>query len=397
MKAAPLAEFVAIAAAMISLVALSIDAMLPALPDIGQEFALSDNNDQQLVITLLFLGLGIGQLVYGPMSDATGRKPAIYTGFFIFFIGTVICLFAPTFYLMLVGRFLQGLGAASPRIVMMAVIRDRFQGTTMAQVMSFIMAVFILIPALAPLMGQGILLLGSWHMIFLVILIYGFVTLTWFALRQPETLAPENRNGLTPRDFLTGIKFIAGEKLTVGAILVMGMVFGGFVGYLGSAQQIFVDHYQTGKAFPFYFAMIALAIGFASIVNSKLVVRYGVNSVSMSALIIQTILSAIMLPIFILVFQNHPPLWLFLTYCLPLFFSLGLQFGNLNALAMKPLGHIAGLGASVCGAVSTTLAVPVGTLVGQAYDGTPVPLTAAFLVFGIVGSLIFYRLCREND
>lgn len=398
MKSPKMAEFVGLAAMMISLVALSIDAMLPALPDIGSEFQLTDMNDQQLVITVLFLGLGLGQLIYGPLSDAVGRKPAIYSGFVLFFIGSVLCLFATDYTSMLAGRFLQGMGAASPRIVMMAVIRDRFQGDAMAQVMSFIMAVFILVPALAPLLGQGVMMLfGSWHTIFVAIAMYGLLALLWFGFRLPETLAPENRRRLTPHDFGAGLSFIFRQKLSVGAMLVMGMVFGGFVGYLGSAQQIFVDHYQTGKAFPFYFAGLALAIGLASVANARLVMHWGAHRVSMAALLIQTLLSAIAVVVFILMYNQSPPLWLYMVYGFPLFFCLGLQFGNLNALAMKPLGQVAGLGASVCGAVSTTLAVPVGTFVGQAYNGTPTPLTVAFLFFGLAGSVLFYCLCGEDE
>lgn len=397
MKTASFAEFIGLAAMMISIVALSIDAMLPALPAIALDFSLTDQNDQQLVISMLFLGLGIGQLLYGPLSDSSGRKPAIYAGFTTFIVGSLFCLFAPTFEYMLIGRFLQGLGAASPRIVTMAIIRDRFEGARMAQVMSFIMAVFILVPALAPLLGQAILLLGSWHMIFIAILIFGISALMWFALRQPETLAPENRNPLNLVELGRGLRFIAQQKTTVGATLTMGLMFGGFVGYLSSAQQIFVDHYQTGAAFPFYFALLALAIGIASIANTRLVLRFGIIRVCLVALTLQTLLSAGMLTLFITQYQHQPPLWLFLLYCFPLFFCLGLQFGNLNALAMKPLGKVAGLGASVAGAASTTLAVPVGTVVGHAYDGTPTPLTIGFLCFGLAGGLLFKWLCIDSE
>lgn len=389
------AEFVSLAAMLISLVALSIDSMLPALPAIAAEFSLPDINDQQYVITSLFLGLGIGQLIYGPLSDSIGRKRPIYAGISLFILGSALCINADNFNIMLLGRFLQGLGASSARIVTLAIIRDRFEGAAMARVMSFVMAVFILIPALAPLLGQSILLFADWHMIFVAILLYSLITLAWFGIRLDETLLPEKRQPLNVHNLLEGLKFVFRQPLSMGAIAVTGLMFGGFVAYLSNAQQIFVDVYDTGAAFPFYFALLALAIGVAALVNARIVTRLGIAKVCLLGLICQSVLSLVMLALFILVFDNHPPLWLFMLYCFPLFFFLGLQFGNLNALAMQPLGHIAGLGASVGGALSTTLAVPMGAVVGQLYDGTPIPLTLGFLTFGVLGLMIFKRFCMQ--
>ena len=401
MKQIRVGEFVALAAMLISLVALSIDAMLPALPAIAADLSVADSNDQQYIITSLFLGLGVGQLIYGPLSDSVGRKGPIYAGIVFFVAGSLLCILAPSFQILLLGRFLQGLGGSSARIVTIAIVRDRFEGNAMARVMSFIMAVFILVPALAPLLGQSILLLGDWHMIFVAILVFALVAVTWFALRLDESLLAEKRNPLSIRSLLNGITFILRQPVSVGAILVMGLMFGGFVAYLSTAQQIFVDVYDTGTDFPLYFALLALAIGAASILNARIVVRLGIAKVCLLALIGQCVLTLAMLVASALFYQNDPPLWLFMLYCVPLFFCLGVQFGNMNALAMLPLGNIAGLGASFAGAVSTTMAVPLGALVAHQYDGSPTPLIVSFLAFGICSLVLFRIFCfdggRSND
>lgn len=392
MKEARFGEFIALAATMISLVALTIDVMLPALPAIALEFSLTDPNDQQLIVSSLFVGLGVGQLLFGPLSDAIGRRPAIFVGFALFFLGTLICLFTQDYQTVLAGRLLQGLGAASPRIVMLALIRDRFEGPRMAQVLSFVMGVFILVPALAPLLGQLVLLVGSWHLIFVVVGVFGLLGLVWFSARQPETLPATERRPLQLTTLWQGLTVIARERETVIPTLVMSCLFGSFLGYLSSAQQIFAEHYALGALFPFYFAALALCLGLASFLNAKIVVRYGMETVCLIALIAQTLWSAAWLTVFTIGFDYEPPLSAFMIYCGFLLFCQGLQFGNLNALAMKPLGHLAGLGASVIGAVSTILAVPVGVAIGQAYDGTPIPLVSGFVVFGTVGLASFSYL-----
>ncbi|MEE2729415.1 MAG: multidrug effflux MFS transporter [Pseudomonadota bacterium] len=397
MKHSAGAEFVALAAMMISLVALSIDSMLPALPTIAAEFSLADPNDQQYIITSVFLGLSIGQLIYGPLSDAFGRKGPIYLGIGVFVVGSVLCLLAPTYELLLVGRFLQGLGASSARIVTMAIVRDRFEGAAMARVMSFVMAVFIFVPALAPLLGQGILLFGDWHLIFAFILLYGVVALLWFGLRLEESLPVARRHRLSIKSLWQGTRFIFQQPVSVIAILISGLLFSGFVAYLSNAQQILGELYQTGDAFALYFALLALGIGLASLVNARIVSRLGILRVCLLALTLQCALTLAMLVLSVWLYDQVPPLWLFMLYCFPLFFCLGLQFGNINALAMQPLGNIAGLGASVSGAVSTMIAVPLGAVVGQHYNGTPVPLVASFLVFGSVGLVALVWLSKHME
>ncbi|MCB9077106.1 MAG: multidrug effflux MFS transporter [Anaerolineaceae bacterium] len=380
-------EFVVLMALMISLVALSIDTMLPALATIGHDLGVQRANDNQLIISLLLLGLSIGQVIYGPLSDSTGRKPAIYAGFGLYIIGALIALFSGNFSMMLTGRLLQGVGAAGPRIVSMALIRDQYQGRDMARVMSFVMAVFILVPAVGPLFGQTILLMAHWRAIFAVFLIMALIAVTWFAIRQPETLPPDRRRPFSLYRIALAIREILTTRMAIGCTVAAGLVFGGFMGYLNSAQQIFQDQYGLGRLFPLYFSTLALAIGSASFLNARLVVRYGMRALSNRAMQTITGLSLLFLPLAFLL-SGQPPLWLLMFYLVVAFFCIGLLFGNLNAMAMEPLGHIAGIGAAVVGSLSTFIAVMLGLVIGQNYNGTVLPLVGGFAILGVAALVV---------
>jgi MFS transporter, DHA1 family, multidrug resistance protein len=370
-------EFVALMAMMTSLVALSIDALLPALPEIGQALGVQRENDNQLIISLLFLGLAVGQMLYGPLSDSMGRKPAIYIGFALFMSGSLLALVSISFPMLLVGRVLQGVGAAGPRIVTVALIRDRYEGRAMAQVMSFVTMVFILVPVIAPLFGQMMLLVAHWRAIFGVYLALALIACLWFALRQPETLAPNRRIPFSLTRMGGALGEIFTNRIACGYTLAAGLVSGAFVGYLNSAQQIFQVQYGLGRLFPLYFAFLALAIGSASFTNSRLVMRYGMRWLSFSALLTLGGLSLTFLAI-VYGWAGQPPLWLLMIYFLVAFFCIGILFGNLNTLAMGPLGHIAGMGAAVVGSLSTFISLLLGTLIGQSYNGTVLPLVGGF-------------------
>jgi len=377
-----LAEFVTLMALMISLVAMSIDAMLPALPEIGADLGVREANHNQLVISALLIGLAAGQLFYGPISDSVGRKPGIYVGLALFLIGCLMCIFATSFTVMLAGRFLQGIGVAAPRTVAVALIRDQYEGRAMARVMSFIMAVFILVPALAPAMGQVLLLVAHWRMIFVCFAVLAVIALVWFALRQPETLPPQRRRRLS----LTRIALAVVETCTTreafGYIVAAGLIFGAFVGYLTSAQQIFQAQYGLGVLFPLAFAILSLGIGCASVLNARLVMRLGMRFLSGWALVVLTVLSAGYFA-YAAFMAGHPPLWTLMAYGLVSFFCMGLLFGNFNALAMEPLGHIAGVAAAVVGCLTSFMSLMLGTAIGQAYDGTVLPLVGGFAVLGL--------------
>lgn len=386
------AEFVTLTATMISLVALSIDAMLPALPEIARDLGVQGANDRQLIISILFLGMAFGQLFYGPLSDKTGRKPAIYAGFGLFIVGCLLSMVAANFSLMLAGRLLQGFGVAGPRAVAVALVRDQYEGEAMARVMSFVMAVFILVPMIAPAFGQAILLVANWRAIFGSFLILAVITLVWFAFRQPETLDIAARKPLSLRRVAAAGREIVSSRTAFGYTLAAGLIGGAFLGYLNSAQQIFQDKYGVAERFPLYFATVALSIGAASFLNAHLVMRYGMRALSRWALFAISGLAIVALGT-VAVFGS-PPLWGLLTYLMTSFFCIGILFGNLNALAMEPLGHIAGIGAAVVGSVSTLLSVPLGTAIGLSYNGTIVPLVAGLAVLSI--SSIFVMRWTES-
>ncbi|NMW20798.1 MAG: multidrug effflux MFS transporter [Chlorobiaceae bacterium] len=376
------AEFISLTAMMMSLVALSVDTMLPALSEIGRDFGVIDNNNSQLIISLFFLGMAFGQLLYGPVSDNTGRKPAIYVGYGLFITGCVLSLVATNLYVMLAGRFLQGFGTAGPRIVSIAIVRDRYEGSAMARVMSFVMTVFIIVPIIAPALGQGLLFFAGWRAIFASFLILALLTLVWFALRQPETLPKEKRVPFSLKRIISTMGIIFGNRSAIGYTVTAGLVFGFFFGYLNSAQQIFQEVYALGAAFPFYFAFLALSIGGASLFNARFVLHHTMQSLSQRALISISVLSA---GFFFLAlwYHGHPPLWTLMAYLFATFFGTGILFGNLNALAMESLGKIAGIGAGVVGSLSTLISIITGTAIGQSYNGSVLPLTAGFFMLSL--------------
>jgi len=375
-------EFIVLVAAMQSQAALSTDAMLPAFPDIGRDLNGVHANDVQLVIIVMFMGFALGQLLYGPLADSWGRRRPITIGFVIYLLGSAVCLFSETLTVLLIGRFLQGFGSATFRIVTIAIVRDRFEGALMARVMSFVMTIFILVPTVAPAIGQGILWVAGWRAIFWMFLISGGVLLLWFLVRMRETLPPEQRVPLSFRRTLAGAVEIFRIRAALGYTLCTGLLFAPFMAYLSNAQQIFADVFGQGDNFPILFALLALAFGAASLTNAKLVMKFGMYTLAfwsactftggalLSWLLIQTVLP-------------EPPLWGFLAVLMITFFCQGLIFGNLNALAMQPLGHIAGVGSSVIGALSMLVSLPPAFVIAQAFDGTVLPLVTGYAVFGI--------------
>src|SRR5215831_11965390 len=364
---------------MTALIALSIDMMLPALPAIAATLGVRRANDTQLIVSLVFLGFGFGQFFYGPISQSVGRKPAVYVGLALFSTGCLLALVARSFPVMLVGRVLQGVGVGGPRAMTIALVRDRFEGRAMARVMSLAMAVFILVPVIAPSIGQVILRFAGWRTIFGVYLTLGLVLWVWFAWRQEETLAPERRLPFSVGGLVQGAREVFGNRLALGYTAAAGLVYGAFIGYLSSVQQILQEQYALGPRFPLYFSTLAVALGGASLCNARIVGRYGMRTLAGWALRLVFALSIVFLAV-VASRAGHPPLWALITYLLGSFFGIGLLFGNLNALAMQPLGHIAGIGAAVVGGSQTLISLALGTVIGQSYDGTVLPLVAGFAV-----------------
>lgn len=374
-------EFVSLMAMLMSMVALTIDAMLPALGEIGRDLGVERENDVQLIVSVIFLGIAVGQLAYGPLSDSVGRKPALLAGLVLYMVGCLFSLFSQSFSVMLVGRLLQGLGVASPRIVTVALIRDQYEGRPMARVMSFVMAVFIIVPILAPAMGQAILLFAPWRAIFAAFLAIAVATSLWFILRQPETLPLELRVPFTLARIGSGFREVLANRAALGYTITAGLVFGPFLAYLSTSQQVFQVQYGLGKLFPVYFALLSIALGAAALSNAKLVMRFGMSALSHWSLWAMGLLSIGFFAV-AYVAAGHPPLWALVVYLLAVFFCEGILYGNMNALAMEPLGHIAGIGAAVVGALSMIISIAAGSLIGQAYSGTVLPLVAGFGILG---------------
>ena len=395
-KTLRLGEFVSLMALMTSLVALSIDAMLPALAEIGRDLGTTDPNDPQLVVSMLFLGLALGQFVYGPLSDNIGRKTPIYAGLAIYLAGSVLCVVSESFTAMLAGRFLQGLGVAGPRIVTVALVRDQYEGRAMARIMSLIMAVFIIVPALAPALGQGILAFAHWRAIFGLLLALALIALVWFTVRQPETLPPDRRLPWSARRLATALFEVFRTRTAVGYAAAAGVIFGGFVGYLASAPQIFQQQYGMGTLFPLFFGGLALAIGAASLLNARLVMRFGMHLLSRRAQQTQCAVS-VLFAVYAWAAPGGLPLWALLVWGGIAFFCQGLLFGNFNAIAMEPLGHIAGIGAAVVGSLTSFISLALGTAIGQAYDGTVVPLVGGFAVLGLLSLTTIWWTDRDKD
>jgi DHA1 family bicyclomycin/chloramphenicol resistance-like MFS transporter len=378
-------EFIALMAAMISLDAFSIDAMIPALHHISMDLNIATDNHRQYIVTSIFLGFSIGVLFYGFLSDAFGRKIPVIAGFMIYVVGVVVCLTADKFSVLLLGRIIQGIGVAGPYVLSLAIIRDRYSGLKMAQVMSFIMMVFITVPIIAPLAGQGILMLSDWRGIFSTMGLFAVLVLAWFWLRQKETLDLENRTQFHLNEIVRQTKQIVSNTQSLRYMLALGMVSGAFFTYLSTSQQVFQEIYQLGDLFPIVFASISASFGLSSYFNSR-----WSESIELTALInssLMIIVSASLVMTCIRLFSPaNPSLAVFILYMLCVFFCYGLLFGNITTLALEPMGHIAGSASSIVTSISTLLSIILATLVGSQLENTIYPVVTGF------GALCFFAL-----
>lgn len=377
-------EFILLVALLNAMVAMSIDTMLPAIGTIAQQLGAADPNSRQFIITTFFAGLTIGTLIYGPWSDALGRKPTIGIGLTIYAIGSLICLFSFNFPMMLIGRFIQGFGASAPRIVSIAMVRDGQGGAAMARVMSFVMMVFMLVPMLAPSIGTLVLIFANWRFIFLGFLGAGVIAGLWLWLRQEETLPRERRTPLSVGSLLSAAGQVLRNPIAMGYTLAAGFIFGSFIVYLGTSQQIFAEQYGQGAYFALWFAFFAGGMAIAMMVNARLVMRLGMRKLSKLALRTFLVLSITFLCLCLFLFAGHPPLWMLAGFLLVTFFCSGLLFGNFNAIAMEPMGRIAGMAAAIIGSLSSLIAILTGGYIGQLYNGTVIPLLAGFSGLGLL-------------
>lgn len=389
-KRLPQLEFVLLMASLMSVVALAIDALLPALDVIGLSLGVKDPLDNQLLITMIFLGLGIGPLVFGPISDSLGRKPVVYIGFALFIFASFICIYANSLEVMIVGRILQGIALSAPRTISIAMVRDVYSGDFMARIMSFITVVFLLVPMVAPAMGKWVLDSYNWQAIFYVQLLFAVLVCVWFWRRQPETLALTNRIPFSSHIFWDGLKELVKYKRTLGFTIISGFIVGSFLVYLSTAQQIFQQQYDLKEEFPFIFAGLAIAIGTSTFLNGTLVLKFGMEKMVTTFLLAYFGISVV----YVLLYFNggNPSVEMLLLFFGMQFFAIGFLFGNLRALAMEPIGHIAGIGAAITGFISTMMAVPISTLIGRYVDDRALPLFIGFSICSLLSIGILYYL-----
>ena len=373
-------SFLAIMALLTSIAALTTDIMLPGLAVIGRDLGVDNINHTTLIITAFFFGMAFGQLAVGPLADSYGRKPVVLGGYVLFILGCLLSMVCESWTLMVFARVLQGIAAAAPRVLALAIVRDQYKGRMMARIMSIIMAVFVLTPIMAPLFGQGLIYLGGWRATFAGLIVVALPTAWWFHESIAETLSASHRRPFSLLAIGEGLVQICRNRVTVVYMLAMGFLVGPFIGYLGSARQIFQDIFGVGDMFVVYFAVGSVSAGVASLLNARLVMQHGMRRLTGIAIAVLAGLSAGLWGWAAL--GGTVELGMFMGWQIVTIFCIGMIFGNVQALAMEPLGHVAGLGAAIFGAVSTFIALPLSWVVSGYFDGTVIPLVRGFAVMG---------------
>ncbi len=393
----PYWEFIILVSIMFGMIAFGTDTMLPAFPDIAKDLELLNVNKAQLIISSFILGTGFGQLISGPFSDTFGRKPIITIGLMIFILACIAAYYAETLEMMLVARFIQGLGISAPRTVTMALIRDLYSGRKMAQVMSLAMAIFVLVPALAPSIGQLLFINFGWRSIYMAFIAFALIGLLWLNLRQPETLPFEQRKKLSSTEFLRAFKVVITNTAVVKYTVTLALGFGALFGYLNSAQQIFVDTLGAGMKFPMYFAIISILAAPASFMNAALVMKYGMKLLATIGFALQIIFAIITI---LIINQDFISMeWLlviFISWSVIAFFLKGLYFGNLNALAMEPMGEIAGMASAIIGASATMLGILIAIPIGLAFNGTATPVLFGYITCSSLALILMLTKSNNN-
>ncbi|WP_082501265.1 multidrug effflux MFS transporter [Methylobacterium sp. Leaf88] len=367
---------------MMAVTAISIDNLLPAFPAIQARFGVVDPNSLQLLIYVYMIGFGTAQIVYGPLSDTYGRRSVLLAGLAIYVVGTGLAMVAPSFGWLLAARIIQGIGAASGRVLSTAIVRDRFAGREMASVMSLIMMVFLIVPMIAPAIGGAMLLFGSWVYVFVSMLVLAGILVIWFAWRMPETLHPEYRRPFSLAAVAQAVAITFRNRVAVGYATALGLLTGCIMGYVGSAQQVFdTGLYHLGGLFPLAFGLVAGAMGAATLVNARLVRRLGMRPLSHAGLSLFVVV-AVGQVVAGLAYHGHPPLGLFLAILAANQFLISFAMPNFNALALQPLGEIAGTASSFLGFYTTILGAFCGFLIGHAFDGSVLPIGIGYALLG---------------
>jgi len=387
-------EFIALMAFLMANAALSIDTILPGLSNIGKSIHNTNSTDLQLIITMIFLGLGIGQLIFGFFSDSYGRKPVVYFGMGIFILSSIICVTASSLEMMLLGRVLQGVGLSAPRTICVSIIRDLYHGNHMARIMSFIEVIFIIVPMVAPILGQLILDMFNWEAIFIFQIFFAFVTLFWFMFRQKETLLEEHKIKLSRNVFINGVKEFFKYRTSVIYTIVSGFITGAFMVYLSTSKQIFQDQYNLKEEFVYIFAALAFVMGVASFLNGSLVLKFGMLKLARWSLYLFCFSS--LAYTFLFFNSENPNLPILLIFFSLQLIPIGFVFGNVRALAMEPIGHIAGIGAAINGFVSTMMAVPTAIGIGAFISTSVLPLFIGFFYCGLFSLFLLKYLKNKK-
>lgn len=378
-------SFVALMAALMATNALAIDSMLPALPAMSEALGIAEANQRQWIITAYLLGFGATQIVYGTLSDRFGRRPVLLFGLVVYVAASIAAAFAGSLETMMLARVVQGVGAAATRVLVVSIVRDCYSGREMARVMSLAMIVFLAVPILAPSIGQAILLVAPWRWIFGVLTIFGASVMLWVMLRLRETQSPEDRKPIEVASVVAAFRITLTTRLAVGYMLAMAFVLGGLFGFINSAQQVFVDVFHAPQWFTTIFALIALGMAAASLLNARIVGRLGMRRVSHGALLGYIALTGTHA---LLALSGHESLWSFAAFQAGAMFCFGLVAPNFGAMAMDPLGHVAGTASSVQGFVTTIGGALLGFFIGQHFDGTVVPITLGFALCGLAALAI---------
>jgi DHA1 family bicyclomycin/chloramphenicol resistance-like MFS transporter len=389
-------EFIALIAMLFATIAFSIDSMLPALPQIAAELSPNDVNRAQLILTSFVLGMGIGTLFSGPLSDRFGRKPVILVGAGLYILGAALAYFAQGLELLLMARVIGGIGAAAPRVVGLAITRDLYEGREMARIMSFVMMVFTLFPAVAPLLGSIIIGFAGWRSIFLVFILFAGIAATWLAIRQPESLPVEKRRSLRPALMWAAMSEMFSHPRVRISIMAQTLAYAMLFMAITLIQPIFAEVFGRTDSFPYWFAGMALLAASGNLLNAALVVRLGMRDLATVALGAQAVLSLLITLVWLSGLGGDLMFFVFLAWLTTVFFMVGLTLGNLNAITMEPMGHIAGFAASISGAVATVIAAAMAIPVGLSFDGTPLPLTLGVLLTCTAAFLVMLRM-RQLD
>lgn len=382
-------------ALLTSLTAISIDAILPGLHSIEETLRAQPPLRTQHVVSLFVFGMAFGELLIGPAADAFGRKTALIAGLVVYVVGTVLAMTAGSLDVLIMGRILQGLGVSGPKIATRAMIRDQFEGDAMARVMSFMFTLFILVPMIGPALGQGIVALAGWRGVFVMYLVLALALSSWMVLRHPETLPPERRVPIRLRPLASNAVRILTNRRVALLIIATGFVFGAQLFYLSVAAELFLDAYGIDRAFPLLFAILAGGIGLASYTNGMLVERFGANAMARSGFVGMCASSAGMLMACLLT-DDQLPLVMFMVLGFGMFFAIGILFGNLNAMAMRSLGDVAGIGSSFLASGSSLVSTLFALAAGSFYAGNVVIVPVAFLLAGASGLLLTVLALRSD-